>query len=176
MDKTYQTDLRRTFLFQGLPEPLTPASAHLQIFDNYIENTRLRLRSIRVPEENKWTRVLQQRFPALNNDLSHWKMAEIHLDETEHLTLEKFEGREIRKNRYFFEWSGRQLELDVFLGRLWGLNLMTVHFETGKELIDFLPPDFVICEVTDDKFFTGEILVEKTFDEVRREFQKISQG
>jgi hypothetical protein len=43
-DKTAQTELHRIFLIEGLPDPLTPASAHLQLFDNYIENTRLRIR------------------------------------------------------------------------------------------------------------------------------------
>jgi hypothetical protein len=42
MDNVYQTELRRVFLIKDLPQPLTRASRHLQIFDNYIENTRLR--------------------------------------------------------------------------------------------------------------------------------------
>ena len=39
MNKTAQTELHRLFLIDGLPEPLMPASSHLQLFDNYIENT-----------------------------------------------------------------------------------------------------------------------------------------
>ena len=64
MDKTARTELYRLFLIERLPEPLTPMSAHIQLFDNYIENTRLRLRNIRVPETKEWRHVLQQRFPA----------------------------------------------------------------------------------------------------------------
>ena len=43
MNKTALTQFRRLFLIERLPEPLEPKSAHLQIFDNYIEGTRLRL-------------------------------------------------------------------------------------------------------------------------------------
>jgi len=49
MNKTAQTELHRLFLIERLPDPLLPASSHLQIFDNYIENTRMRLRQIHDP-------------------------------------------------------------------------------------------------------------------------------
>ncbi len=63
MTKPAQTELHRLFLIERLPEPLTRASSHLQLFDNYIENTRMRIRSIRDPYLKTWTRILQQRFP-----------------------------------------------------------------------------------------------------------------
>ncbi|HEX2640811.1 MAG TPA: hypothetical protein VHL50_09580, partial [Pyrinomonadaceae bacterium] len=84
MDKTNRTEIQRLFLLEGLPEPLTRASRHLQIFDNYISKTRLRLRSVRVPETKVWTHILQQRFPANAGDLSCLKVAEIYLDEGEY--------------------------------------------------------------------------------------------
>ena len=83
-DKTSHTELHRTFLVHGLPEPLTRASSHLQIFDNYIPGTRLRLRSVRVPETKEWTIGLQQRFPLHDGDGSEWKVAEIHLNDAEY--------------------------------------------------------------------------------------------
>jgi len=143
MDKTYRTELRRVFLIKDLPAPLTRASRHWQIFDNYIEETRLRLRSIRIPETKQWIWILQQRSPLEN--LSNWQISEIYLNETEHAAFEIFEGREvkknekvqtneIRKNRYFCDFDNRQIEIDVFLGELWGLNLATVKFESSEAL------------------------------------------
>jgi hypothetical protein len=117
MDKTYRTEQFRTFLIEALPAPLTPASSHIQIFDNYIANTRMRLRSIRVPETKEWTRVLQQRFPITPNVLSQWKIAEMHLNDPEYAQLSVFEGTEIRKNRYFHEFDSRMFAFDVYLGR-----------------------------------------------------------
>ena len=163
MDKTYQKEIRRTFLIGGLPKPLTPASSHLQIFDNYFENTRLRLRSIRVPEEKKWTWLLEQRFPLNPQVLSTLKISRIYLNEAEHKILEPLEGREIRKNRYFYDLDEKQAELDIYLGKLWGLNMMNVHFETAEEMKNFELPPFVVYEVTNYRFFFGENLVGKTF-------------
>jgi len=171
MNKTYRDEFRRIFLLEHLPEPLTRADAHLQLFDNYLENTRLRIRSVRVPETKAWNWTLEQRF-AVDEDAACWKIAEIHLNEAEHLMFEQFEGREIRKNRYFYETDGKQIEIDVFLGRLWGLNIARVCFETLAELRDFRFP-FAVLEVTSEKFFTGEILVEKTFADVQAEVARI---
>src|SRR4030095_16086172 len=100
MDKTYRTELYRMFLIEALPDPLTPGSSHIQIFDNYIANTRMRLRSIRAPETREWTRILQQRFPIGDASL-RWKIAEMHLNDAEYAQFQIFEGTEIRKNRYF---------------------------------------------------------------------------
>jgi CYTH domain-containing protein len=165
MDKTYRDEFRRLFLVEHLPEPLTRADAHLQIFDNYIEHTRLRLRSVRVPETKQWTWILQQRFA---NDAggAHWKIAEIHLNEAEYHLFEQFEGREIRKNRYFYESDAHQIEIDVFLGNLWGLNLARVCFDSPEDMQDFSFP-FTVLEVTEDEFFSGENLVEKKFADVQ---------
>lgn len=184
MNKTYRTELCRLFLFQGLPEPLKPASSHLQIFDNYIENTRLRLRSLRSPDTKEWTFILQQRFAdAANTAL--WNIAEIYLNEAEHAAFEIFEGREIkrneraesneiRKNRYFYEFDGKTLELDVFLGDLWGLNIAQIVFEDESEFENFKTPPFAVAEVTGNLFFAGENLVGLKFSDVQAEFARIS--
>jgi hypothetical protein len=183
MDKTYKSELRRLFLINNLPEPLTRASSHLQIFDNYIENTRLRLRSMRAPETKQWTWILQQRFP-VGEDLSRWKISEIYLDENEHRVFEQFEGREIkknervesnevRKNRYFLDYENRQIEIDAFLGDLWGLNLAKICFETENEMEFFDVPPFAVREVTNNSFFTGENLIGKKFSDVQKEFEKM---
>lgn len=174
MDKTYRNESRRVFLIQGLPEPLTPASSHLQIFDNYIENTRMRLRSVRVPQTKQWTWILQQRFPL--EDAAQWKIAEIYLNEAEHRVFASFEGREIRKNRYFLDFNERKIEIDVYLGRLWGLNLARAIFESIEDLQNFEIPSFAVMEVTESEFFFGDNLVGKTFSDVKSEFTRLSSS
>jgi CYTH domain-containing protein len=175
-----RTELRRVFLLSELPEPLTRASDHLQFFDNYLENTRLRLRTIRSPLTKEWSWILEQRFAPEAGDLSRWLISEIHLNEAEHAVFAPFEGREIQQNervesselrfnRYFYDFSGRQIEIDVFLNPLWGLNLAKVYFEAEEDLKNFTPPDFVVAEVTHNSFFTGSNLVGKTLEDVKRE-------
>lgn len=169
MDKTNRTEMHRSFLIEGLPEPLTRASAHIQIFDNYIAGTRIRLRSVRDPETAVWTRIMQQRFPVNDDNLACLKFAEIYLNDAEYAQFQIFEGSEIRKNRYFHEFDRRTFAFDVFLGKLWGLNIARVEFESLEHLDEFEPPPFAVLEVTNEPFFFGDVLVTKTFEEVRTE-------
>lgn len=176
MNKTAQTELHRLFLIERLPEPLTAASSHLQIFDNYLENTRLRLRQVRDPYSNTWTRILQQRFPAHEGEYAVTKLAEIHLNVDEYAVFERFvnlDAREIRKNRYFHEFDRMSFAFDVHLGPLWGLNTARVDFEMREHMLAFLPPPFAVFEVTENAFFTGENLVGKTFADVQAEVARI---
>ena len=165
--------MHRTFLLEALPEPLTRASAHVQIFDNYIHGTRLRLRSVRTPETAEWTRILQQRFPVTPETLSSMKISEIYLNDAEYAQFETFEGLEIRKNRYFHEFDGKSFAFDVFLGKLWGVNMARVEFDDAGAMDRFEPPPFAVFEITNDPFFLGEVLVTKTFEDVRAEVARI---
>lgn len=173
MDKTAQTELHRLFLIERLPEPLTPASIHLQIFDNYIQGTRLRLRKIRDPYSNTWAYVFQQRFRTGHGEHALTKLAEIHLDEAEYAYFAQFEEREIRKNRYFHEFDGASLTFDTYLGALWGLCTAKADFETREKMNGFVPPPFAVFEVTSNEFFEGRNLVARSFGDVRVEVAKI---
>lgn len=186
MNKTDRKEMRRVFLLANLPVPLTRASEHLQIFDNYIENTRLRLRSIRAPRTKEWFYVLQQHNQISQEDLSGWLVSEIHLNEAEHQAFEQFEGREVRKNervetnelrfnRYAFEIrDGESMEIDFYLNPLWGLCLGKVSFQNEEAMREFTAPDFIIGEVTQNKFFLGKNLVGKTFADVRQEMENVN--
>lgn len=173
MNKTNPTEYHRLFLVEGLPEPLTRASAHIQIFDNYIDGTRLRLRAVRDPETKEWTRILQQRIGLDHEAEGSLKTAEIYLNDAEYAQLAHFEGTEIRKNRYFHDVDGRMIAFDVYLGPLWGLNMAVVTFQSPVEQRIFEPPPFAIFEVTGDTFFLGENLVQKSFAEVQSEVAKL---
>jgi len=174
MNKTSATEYYRLFLIEGLPEPLTPASAHLQIFDNYVGGTRLRLRLIREPSTKNWVRILQQH---VNPDAaSVAKLAEIYLNDEEYSYFEQFEGSEIRKNRYFHEFDGVNFAFDVFLGTLWGLHTARVDFDNAEEMEKFEPPPFAIFEVTSDQFFVGKNLVNVNFDDVRSRVTQIGDS
>jgi CYTH domain-containing protein len=174
MNKTAQTELHRLFLVERLPEPLTPASSHIQLFDGYIDGTRMRLRQIRDPYANTWTRVLQQRFPAVENEYAVTKLAEMYLNDAEFAVFEGLASKEIRKNRYFHEFDRVTCAFDIFLGPLWGLNTARVDFEHRDEMQNLVPPPFAIFEITEDDFFTGENLVSRTFAEVQAEVARVA--
>src|SRR6267142_3345270 len=136
----------RRYLLQDLPEGLMRASHHLQITDNYTTGTRLRLRKVRDPQTNKWVVKFTQKFAPNLNDLSRTTITNTYLNATEAETLAIFEANEIRKNRYYFEFAGRQCSVDMFLGDLLGLVLAEVSFRNDEELKDFPLPPFAVAD------------------------------
>ena len=174
MDKTARTELQRTFLIEDLPEPLTRASSHIQIFDNYISNTRMRIRSVRDPESRGWTHFLQQRVHSTDGAF-RTKVSEIYLNGAEYERFKIFEGSEIRKNRYFHEVDGRLVAFDVYLGNLWGLNTASVEFKDEASLRAYEPAPFAVYDVTNNTFFFGENLVSRAFADVQAEVAKMRE-
>lgn len=161
----------RRFLLRELPEGLTRASPHVQLWDNYITNTRLRLRKMRVPATKEYIWKLTQKLAPNREDLSHNIITNIYLSAAEYETFSVFEANEIRKNRYPFEYEGRVYSVDVFLGALWGLMLAEIEFETDAEMNALALPTFALMEVTNDEMFTGARLYDRTFDEIRARFK-----
>ena len=167
--KYARVERERRYLLQDLPEGLARASHHVQITDNYITGTRLRLRKVRDPQTNKWTVKFTQKFAPEPEDLSRTLISNIYLDAQEYEVLSVFEANEIRKNRYRFESEGRQFSVDMFLGELFGLVLAEIGFENDEELDNFLKPQFALAEVTNNELFTGGRLCYLTFADVREE-------
>ena len=170
--KYARVERERRFLLRELPEPLTRASEHVQIWDNYITGTRLRLRKIRVPQTRKWKLKLTQKFAPAPPDFSRTIITNTYLSAGEYQVLAVFEANEIRKNRYPFEYEGCKYSIDVFLGGLWGLILAETEFETDEELDGFSAPPFAVRDVTNEELFTGGSLVNLTAEEIRVELQK----
>ncbi len=171
--KYARTERERKFLLREMPEPLTRASEHVQIWDNYLTGTRLRLRKIRTPQTKKWTMKLTQKFAPAPPDFSRTIITNTYLSAYEYEVLSVFEGNEIRKNRYPFELDGRRYSIDVFLGALWGLILAETDFETDEEMAGFALPSFATADVTNEELFTGGRLVDLTIDELRAEMNRL---
>jgi CYTH domain-containing protein len=171
--KYARVERERRFLLQDLPEGLTRASPHVQITDNYLTGTRLRLRKVREPQTNKWTVKLTQKFAPDARDFSRTIITNIYLNALETETLNISDANEIRKNRYPFEFEGRKFSVDMFLGDLFGLVMAEVGFETDEELDGFVKPPFAIADVTNVELFTGGRLCELTFADIREEIMKI---
>jgi len=169
--KYARVERERRYLLQDLPEGLTRADPHLQITDNYITGTRLRLRKVREPRTNKWTVKFTQKFAPNPDDLSRTIITNTYLNALEAETLSVFNTNEIRKNRYYFDFEGRRFSIDMFLGDLFGLVMAEVGFETDEELDNYRPPPFALADVTNMPLFSGGKLSELTFSEVREAIQ-----
>lgn len=159
----------RRYLLRDLPEGLNRTDWHLQITDNYITGTNLRIRKVRDPKTNKWVVKFTKKFAP---DLSRAVITNIYLSAIEAETLAVFEANEIRKNRYYYDFSGRRFSVDMFLGDLLGLILAETSFDTDEELNAFPTPPFALADVTDNELFTGGRLSELRFDDVRKEVER----
>src|SRR5436305_3745679 len=111
--KYARIERERRYLLQDLPEGLSRADHHLQITDNYITGTRLRIRKVRDPRTNKWIVKFTQKFASDPKDFSRTIITNVYLNATEAETLSIFEANEIRKNRYRLEFEGRKFSIDV---------------------------------------------------------------
>ena len=165
----------RRYLLQDLPEGLTRADPHVQITDNYITGTRLRIRKVRDPRTNKWVVKFTQKFAPNPADYSRTIITNTYLNAQEAESLSMFDANEIRKNRYKFQYEGREFSVDMFLGDLFGLVLAEVGFETDDELDNFPKPSFAIADVTNHELFTGGSLSQLSFEDIRREIVKDGQ-
>jgi CYTH domain-containing protein len=152
---------------------MSRADSHLQITDNYMTGSRLRLRKVREPRTNKWTVKFTQKFAPNPDDLSRAIITNTYLNALEAEVLAPiFNSNEIRKNRYQHEFDGREFSIDMFLGDLFGLVLAETSFETDKELDSFPTPPFALVDVTNEPLFSGGRLCELTFSDVRAEIAK----
>ena len=159
----------RRYLLADLPEGMTRADHHLQITDNYITGTRLRIRKVRDPRTNKWVVKFTQKFAPNPGDLSRTIITNIYLNATEAETLSIFAANEIRKNRYYFDFEGRRFSIDMFIGDLFGLVLAETSFDTDEDLDHFATPSFAIADVTNNELFSGGKLSELRYEDVRKE-------
>jgi len=165
--KYARVERERRYLLRDLPEGLTRADPHLQITDNYITGSRLRIRKVRDPRTNKWTVKFTQKFAPDPNDLSHTIITNTYLNALEAEVLSVFNSNEIRKNRYSFEFEERKFAIDMFLGDLFGLVLAEVSFDNDEELDSFPKPPFALADVTNEPLFSGGKLCELTFSDIR---------
>jgi len=171
--KYARVERERRYLLRDLPEGMTRADPHLQITDNYMTDSHLRLRKVREPRTNKWTVKFTQKFAPNPDDLSRTIITNTYLNALEAEVLSSlFNSNEIRKNRYPFEFDGRNFSVDMFLGDLFGLVLAETSFETDEELDNFSAPPFALADVTNEPLFSGGRLCELTFSDVRAEIAK----
>jgi CYTH domain-containing protein len=170
--KYAKIERERRYLLRDLPEGLNRADPHLQITDNYITGTRLRVRKVRDPKTNKWIVKFTQKFAPDESDLSRTIITNTYLNALEAETLAIFSSNEIRKNRYAFDFAGRRFSIDMFLGDLLGLILAETSFEDDAEMDGFPLPPFAIADVTNNPTFSGGRLCELTFEDVRKEVQQ----
>jgi CYTH domain-containing protein len=62
---------------------------------------------------------------------------------------------------------------DVYLGAANGLHTARIDFEDRNRLQQFIPPSFAVFEITNDPFFAGENLIDRSFADIQFEVTRI---
>jgi CYTH domain-containing protein len=171
--KYVRVERERRYLLRELPEGVSPRDEHAQITDNYITNTRLRLRKSRWVPTGEWSLKLTQKHTPAPPDFARTLITTLYLNRAEYEALSVFEANELRKNRYHLRHEGRLYSVDVFLGDLRGLILAETDFDTDEEMDASAPPPFAVADVTHEELFTGGRLAYLSAEELREGINEV---
>ena len=150
--KYARIERERRFLVGPFPSGEIVRTRH--ITDRYIDGTFLRLRE-QTDEETRSVFKLTQKVPAVADGAQQGLITTIYLTEGEYRLLSQLPGKLLRKIRR----SLPPLGIDIFEGTLEGLRLAEAEFTSAADADAFIPPDFILHEVTHDIRFTGGQLV-----------------
>lgn len=149
-----------------LPKKLPDLSGCLskEMLDIYISSTVdhpiLRIR--RSGEKFEITK----KQPAKEGDASHQIETTIPLTREEFDELAQIPGRRVSKLRYLYNEGGKTYEIDVFQGDLKGLVLADIEFKSVQEKADYVAPDWMLADVTQEKFIAGGMLCGRAYSDI----------
>lgn len=156
-------ELELTYLPKSLP-PGILASPSNEMLDIYVPQSAdhpiLRIRRSGKKHE------ITKKQPIKQEDFSSQLETTIPLTSEEFADLEKIHGKRVAKTRYLYEENGVHYEIDVFQGSLKGLILVDIEFNSLEDKSNFSPPDWLLTEVTQEKFLVGGMLCGKSYTEI----------
>ena len=121
--------------------------------DKYLRHSRLRLRVL-TDSDTGW-QIIKLNKKSASDSPYFQTISRILLAPSEYELLACLAGDRITKTRHYHNYQGRVFSLDVFAGELEGLVLCETEAESLAELMAVQPPPYILCEVTEDPFFTG---------------------
>ena len=174
-----EEEFELTFLAKELPKGFSKKLPAKEILDIYIpknvEHAILRIR------KNGDYYEITKKQPVSGTDSSHQIENTILLSKEEFDDLSELPGKRLRKIRYHYCENGVDYEIDIFKGDLEGLVVVDVEFDSNERKSKFTPPDWILADVTQDKFIAGGMLCGRSYDDIQdelisRRYQKIILG
>lgn len=155
-------ELERRFLLDSLPPGAV--SKTVRIIDRYFLGTRLRLRQMveATGDSSSTFYKLTQKVPA--PDGAPGLLSTIYLSKQEYALLAELPASVLHKTRYRIPPFG----VDVFDSPLDGLYLAEVEFDDAAAMDAFIPPPWIVAEVTRDSRFAGGRLVTLNSADLRK--------
>ncbi len=153
-------EIEKTYLANKLPKDLKKFKSK-EIIDIYLpknsKHARLRVRK----SGNLYT--ITKKYLINKKTASRQIEENIKIDKEEFKSLEAANGNKIKKNRYYYYYLGKCLEIDVFWGKLKGLVLIDVEFKSNREMNNFSMPDFCLADVTEEEVIAGGVLSQHSY-------------
>ncbi|MFQ5967327.1 MAG: hypothetical protein ACE5MI_06920 [Acidimicrobiia bacterium] len=154
LDKYSRPERERRFLLAELPEGVSDPR---RIVDRYLSGTRLRLRRIEDVSGNVEQLKLGHKVRPDETDPSLILHTSLYLSPDEYEILSWLRASELVKVRHRLDLDPRAA-VDVFEGRLAGLILLEIDFESVEAMTTYQPPAFAGPEVTGNEAFSGGAL------------------
>ena len=164
-------EIERKFLVNKIPENLENYEK-IEIEQGYLTNKP----TIRIRKANeKYILTIKSKFGVSKSDngsiVNNEHELEITAKEYEHLK-KKIDGRVLKKTRYIIPLdNGLKVELDIFKEWLFGLVFAQVEFQSLEMADNFVKPDWLGRDVSDDKRYRNSSIVklDKYSDEYFKE-------
>ena len=163
------TEREKTYLAKYIPEGLLNCRSK-EIIDIYVpvseEHPILRIR------KNGETYEITKKTPVNGTDSSEQIEQTIPLTPKEFKVISSVSGKQVRKQRYYYDYRGRIAEIDIFDDDLKGLVIVDVEFDNSEEKNNFKMPDFCLADVTQEKCFAGGVLAGKSYNDLTEDLRK----
>ena len=114
---------------------------------------------------------ITKKVPVSEADRSYQTEQTISLTEPEWREFGAFSDKKISKVRYFYREAGYQYEIDVFDGELKGLVLIDVEFAARAEMSAFSKPEWLLADVTQERFIAGGELAGKRYVDIAEQLK-----
>lgn len=165
-----EIELERTFLAKYLPKGYQK-SPHKEIFDIYVPfNEKHPVMRIRKRGD---LYEITKKSPIKDGDASEQEEHTIKLTKKEFEAFKNVKGKNVRKIRYYYDYSGMKAEIDVFKDDLKGLVLVDFEFKDVKAKGCFQMPDFCLADVTQEEVFAGGMLCGKKYSNIKAVLNKL---
>jgi adenylate cyclase len=116
---------------------------------------------------------LTKKFPVEGQDFSTAEEITILLTADEFNKLWPLVERSLEKVRYKIPLTeGLVAELDIFLGRLKGLAMVEVEYQSKEQMLAFKKPEWFGRDITREEFSANSFLAGKSFEEIKRFIEK----
>jgi CYTH domain-containing protein len=160
-----QEEFELTYLIKNLPEGFSNETISKEILDIYLPANAVHA-ILRVRKQGDKFEITKK-TPVSGTDSSHQTENTIPLTKEEFDDLALLPGKRVHKIRYYYNDLGVDYEIDIFKGDLQGLVLVDIEFTSNETKSSFIPPDWILADVTQEKFVAGGVLCGKKYSDIQ---------